>query len=923
MGVFVAVANGGGGTSARIMTSPDGINWTIRTYALSYGIASFTSVKYGNGIWSIVSNNITPHEIVHSVDDGITWAVTPAPAANDWASLAFGDGIFVAVGYRSVTAQVMKSTDGMNYSLKNSASIRNWFGITFGLVGGSGLFVAVAASGDINRVMTSPDGEVWTSRAAASINNWLTVCWGEPGGSGLFVAMAYSGTGDRVMTSPDGVTWTARTCPDLFYRKVIWAKDQFVAVAESGTGQRAVTSPDGITWTLQNTPADLLYHGLAYGNGLLVAVAYSGVGQRVMTSNDGEVWTLQNTPSDITWVDVEGNLPLEEPPEEPPDSFPFALATYQGNPFTCTLGKKTSWFLEEFEDDTIPIHWALKAGTYHSEQGYFTLPDNVASTSKLEIGWTGKVLNFAPTDHLSIEVRGRVDAINPGDVSNIYDAFGIKIFLPDLLNWVMIKVRRDTDNPSLYKILTSEYFGSDQLFPLAPAFTSYPLEVTLRIDLYADSISYFVNDIEINSENIPIGLTPVAYGIPQLFTNQDTLHRGYIYYFYVSGSPGFPDLCEGDHTSRITQYSNMLINLLPLGFPWRNLNQIFRLFLSGIASEMDRLHGRSDDLLTQSNPGTATTSDLLTDWERIALLLEELPIGGETGAERQSLVAAKVTTNYSGQSRQFFIDLASRLGLIITISEGGYRIAARVGIARVGNARVNGEVNIFIWNIQFLIDAFDGATVYWIYDGDEDFITYPGYIAALPSATSTFLTFQGGPNFPALPHTINVVYPLKISLSIRCLFSGVTNRTFMLNSWSDDPGLSGDNLFFGLIAVAAAGTYQFDMFGTRNGSSYAEVLDTGIPLASDITFDFLFTITPTGFTAEIPAYGISFSDTGFIWSTLEYIDFSAQRASVDNQGMFAALGMYTGDPSTPFGKFQIMVERLKPAHTQVTYNLGG
>lgn len=664
-----------------------------------------------------------------------------------------------------------------------------------------------------------------------------------------------------------------------------------------------------------NYTAYVFINGVEHGSGTNVTTFNGSTFQHIEIAGYGVAGQF------LDWQIINDEM-TEDCPGFDPDPFPIVAAERDGNPYLCDLGKNTSWFLEEFQSDTLPVNWALKAGIYYAVNGYFTIPHNAETTMKLEIQWVGKVLNFAPADHLSIEIRGRVDALNLGAAFNVYDAFGIKLLLPDLLNWVMITVRRDSADPSLYKIVTSESFGADQFHTLTPAFAAYPMEVTLRIDLYSDSVSYFVNGIEINSENIPAGL-PVTYAIPRIFTCHDTVHRGYIYYCYFSGTPGFPNLCEGVNADRILSYRSLLINLLPQGFPWRNLNQIFRLFLTAFSVEMNRLHTRSDDLLTQSNPGTATIADLLTDWERIALLPEELPVGGETEAERQALVSAKVTTNYSGPSRQFFIDLAARLGLIITITEGGYRLAARVGIARVGSARVNSARNIFIWNIQFLIDAFDGETVYWVYDGDEDFTTYPGYIAVDSAASSTYLTFQGGPNFPALPHTINASYPLKISISVRCLFDGVTNRAFMVNSWADDLVFAGDNLFFNLIAVAVDGTYQFDMFGTQNGAPYAEVLDTGIPLTSDITFDFLFTITPTGFTAAIPAHGISFSDTGFVWSTLQYMDFSAQRASAVNQGMFAALGMYTGDPSTPFGKFQIMVERLKPAHTQVTYNLGG
>jgi hypothetical protein len=69
----------------------------------------------------------------------------------------------------------------------------NWRSVTYG----NGLFVAVAVSGTGNRVMTSPDGITWTIRTSAADNLWYGVTYG----NGLFVAVAASGIRDRVMIS--------------------------------------------------------------------------------------------------------------------------------------------------------------------------------------------------------------------------------------------------------------------------------------------------------------------------------------------------------------------------------------------------------------------------------------------------------------------------------------------------------------------------------------------------------------------------------------------------------------------------------------------------------------------------------------------------------------------------------------------------
>ena len=111
--------------------------------------------------------------------------------------------------------RVMTSPDGINWTLGASATDNNWQSVCYG----NGLFVAVASSGTGNRVMTmnysleevankTPTGISLSSFAAqvSPLNNaWYSVCYG----NGLFVAVG-SVNADRVMTSPDGIAWTLR-----------------------------------------------------------------------------------------------------------------------------------------------------------------------------------------------------------------------------------------------------------------------------------------------------------------------------------------------------------------------------------------------------------------------------------------------------------------------------------------------------------------------------------------------------------------------------------------------------------------------------------------------------------------------------------------------------------------------------------------
>ncbi len=285
IGVFAFTINASGQTA--------GIDWVSRNSAADN---NWLSVTYGNGLFVAVSTTGSGNRVMTS-PDGINWTARNAAADNDWTSVTYGNGLFVAVANTGSGNRVMTSADGINWTIRNSPANNSWRGVTYG----NGLFVAVAFSGFGNRVMSSPDGVNWTIRDSPADNNWLSVTYG----NGLFVAVANSGSGNRVMTSPDGINWTIRNSPaDNNWSGICYGNGLFVAVAISGNGNRVMTSPDGINWTLRNSPADNSWFGVIHGNGLFVAVATTGSGNRVMTSPDGINWTLRNSPADNNWISI-------------------------------------------------------------------------------------------------------------------------------------------------------------------------------------------------------------------------------------------------------------------------------------------------------------------------------------------------------------------------------------------------------------------------------------------------------------------------------------------------------------------------------------------------------------------------------------------------------------------------------------------
>ena len=242
-GLFVAVAQSG--TGNRVMTMAYSLEAVSNGPATISTLSAFVSrtsaadnawysVCYGNGLFVAVANTGTDNRVMTS-PDGITWTIRTSAADNQWLSVCYGNGLFVAVAGSGTGNRVMTSPDGITWTIRTSAADNQWSSVCYG----NGLFVAVANNGTGNRVMTSPDGITWTIRTSAADNTWYSVCYG----NGLFVAVAYSGTGNRVMTSPDGITWTIRTsAADNAWFSVCYGNGLFVAVAGSGTGNRVMTA---------------------------------------------------------------------------------------------------------------------------------------------------------------------------------------------------------------------------------------------------------------------------------------------------------------------------------------------------------------------------------------------------------------------------------------------------------------------------------------------------------------------------------------------------------------------------------------------------------------------------------------------------------------------------------------------------------
>lgn len=285
-GIFVAVAAGGDGQ--RVMTSTDGISWTLRTpFAEALW---WTSIAFGAGIFVAVSAN---NDVMTS-SDGISWTRRTPSSRIAWWSITYGGGLFVAVAKEGVGNRVMTSPDGITWTGHAASITGSWNAITYG----NGLFVAVSGN---DKVMTSSDGAIWTTRTSAGLGaDWNDITYG----NGLFVAVSGSGQG---MRSVNGVTWLDAALPSSTLVAITYGDGYFVALdqnlldtprTETTNGltvlvatdipraqyPQLLTSPDGLVWTNRSAPFDSYWSSITFGNGRFVAVSTDGYGDRVMRS---------------------------------------------------------------------------------------------------------------------------------------------------------------------------------------------------------------------------------------------------------------------------------------------------------------------------------------------------------------------------------------------------------------------------------------------------------------------------------------------------------------------------------------------------------------------------------------------------------------------------------------------------------------
>jgi len=241
----------------------------------------YSSVAFGNNLFVAVGYNGE----VRVSGDAFTWTNQTFDTSMESLSIAYANGAFVAAGdYPYVTGgnkegALQTSANGVNWTLTHQSGYCNaYYDVAFL----NNTFVAV---GDLGHVSQSADGSNWGS--VDSRGAWTDTFNGVAYGHGVYVVVAPYG---RILTSPvnPGITTGYLTPTSQNLQGIVFGNGQFVVVGNSGT---ILTSPDGTNWTAQVSGTANALNAVIYAAGFYVVVGANGT---VLSSPDGVTWTARN-----------------------------------------------------------------------------------------------------------------------------------------------------------------------------------------------------------------------------------------------------------------------------------------------------------------------------------------------------------------------------------------------------------------------------------------------------------------------------------------------------------------------------------------------------------------------------------------------------------------------------------------------------
>ena len=275
------------GGSGKILTSPDGINWTARTSPNAN--LTINSITYSPTLNLLVAvGNGTSSPYVLTSTDGISWVSRNGSAANNWISVTWGNGLFVAISQLPTNASnaIMTSPDGINWTSRSAVTNGEWWKVRW--VPFLNRFIAIGTSSAC-RLMSSVDGINWIQLLHNEDNNWKDFAFS----SNLLVAVSdvTISNGNPIMTSNDGITWTSQPAPLNNLYSIIWSNELqlFIAMSFSNNASGYMYSSNGKNWVIGYTKINQRFIAITWSPSLekFISVSTDVNNENIIISNSG------------------------------------------------------------------------------------------------------------------------------------------------------------------------------------------------------------------------------------------------------------------------------------------------------------------------------------------------------------------------------------------------------------------------------------------------------------------------------------------------------------------------------------------------------------------------------------------------------------------------------------------------------------
>ena len=291
------------GRTALASTSSDGgATWVSRTLP-TLGAGTYVSVHYGNAIFlALGSQGQTA-----TSSNGVSWTAqgTIPGSITNWASMAYGNGRFVAIAGGqggSANRNVAYTIDnGVTWYLSPNGMPASavWTRIRYG----AGLFFATAEG--TNQCATSPDGITWTLRTLPSSSNWVSCAFGNTNKRPLWAAISRT-SGTVAASIRTGAQATGRV-------KVVSGVVTEVRMLEPGSGYpygtisataatTNVITADNVALLVDSQPIE--FTGVSTG-GLTENVTYYVIGSTI-SGNTFKVSATQGSATPVTLTAATG-----------------------------------------------------------------------------------------------------------------------------------------------------------------------------------------------------------------------------------------------------------------------------------------------------------------------------------------------------------------------------------------------------------------------------------------------------------------------------------------------------------------------------------------------------------------------------------------------------------------------------------------